>query len=123
MFPSASPINKRRRGGQPGNTNAYRHGFYARSFTPAENRALDSNVKGEFTDELALARVNANRLAEMLKDYRGMSVQDATSAFKALTGFLDAIQGLTRTRHYLYQNATTVEKALEELSTIPPEQD
>jgi hypothetical protein len=84
---------------------------------------LDSNVKGEFHDEINLARVNANRLAELLKDYKTMPFEDVVSASNALTNYLDRIQSLSRAQKFIYQNLTTIEKALEELGNIPPEED
>jgi len=122
-MPAISPSIQRKRGGQPGNKNAFRHGFYSPSFTSAEMRSLDSNVKGEFHDEINLARVNANRLAELLKDYKTMPFEDVVSASNALTNYLDRIQSLSRAQKYIYQNQTTIEKALEELGNIPPEED
>jgi hypothetical protein len=122
-MPAISPSIQRKRGAQPGNTNAFRHGFYSPSFTSAEMRSLDSNVKGEFHDEINLARVNANRLAELLKDYKTMPFEDVVSASNALTNYLDRIQSLSRAQKYIYQNLTTTEKALEELGNIPPEED
>jgi hypothetical protein len=118
-----NPHINRKRGGQPGNCNAFRHGFYARSYTPTENMALDSNVKGEFHDEINLARVNANRLAELLKEYKHMPFQDVVAGSNALNNYLDRIQSLSRAKKFIYENQTTIEKALDELSLIPPEED
>ena len=86
-------------------------------------RALDSNVKGEFHDEINLARVNVSHLAELMKDYKHMSLQDFVSASNALNNYLDRIQSLSRAQRFMYQNQTTIEKALEELKNIPPEED
>jgi hypothetical protein len=122
-MPAISPSLKRKRGAPPGNTNAFRHGFYSPSFTSGEMLSLDSNVKGEFHDEINLARVNANRLAELLKDFKTMPFQDVVSASNALTNYLDRIQSLSRAQKYIYQNQTNNEKALEELGSIPPEED
>ena len=122
-MPAISPSIQRKRGAPLGNTNAFRHGFYSPSFTSGEMRCLDSNVKGEFHDEINLARVNANRLAELLKDYKTMPFQDVVSASNALTNYLDRIQSLSRAQKYIYQNLTTIEKALEELGNIPPGED
>ena len=87
-------LTGRKRGAQPGNTNAFRHGFYSDSYSLADLQALDSNVKGEFRDEINLARVNANRLAEVLQDYKNMSIEDFIAASNALSNFLERIRGL-----------------------------
>ena len=115
--------NIRKPGAQPGNGNALRHGFYAKSFTEAEMRRLDKDIEGEFIDEIALARTNAARLAELLKDYKNMSLVDVVSASNALNNYLDRIQSLSRAQRFMYRNQTTLEQALEELSKIPPEED
>ena len=122
-MPAISPSIQRKRGAPLGNTNAFRHGFYSPSFTSGEMRSLDSNVKGEFHDEINLARVNANRLAELLKDYKTMPFEEVVSASNALNNYLDRIQSLSRAQKFVYQNQTTIEKALEELGCIPPEED
>lgn len=114
---------KRKRGAPFGNHNALRHGFYSRSFTRTENSGLDSDIKGEFHDEINLARVNANRLAELLKDYKRMPFEHVIAASNALNHYLDRIQSLTRAQRAVFQNLTTIEQALEELKDIPPEQD
>jgi hypothetical protein len=115
--------SKRKRGAQPGNNNAFRHGFYANSYSLSDMQKLDSNVKGEFHDEIPLARVNAAHLAELMMDYKNMPLQDFISASNALNNYLDRIQSLTRAQRFIYQNQTTIEKALEELNDIPPEED
>jgi hypothetical protein len=124
MSTSPAPSTpKRRRGGQPGNSNALRHGFFSRSFTETEMHDLDENIKGEFIDEIALARVNASHLAELLKDYQNISLDDFVSASNALNNYLDRIQSLSRAQRFMYRNQTTLEQALAELADIPPEED
>jgi hypothetical protein len=118
-----SSIPKRKPGGQPGNANALRHGLYSRYFTPAELLGLDENVKGEFLDEIALARIQVGRLAEILKDYKNMPFDNYIAASNALANYLDRIQRLSRAQHFMYRNQTTMEQILEELSEIPPEED
>ena len=121
--PSAPIELKRKPGAQPGNGNALRHGFYAKSFTEAEMRRLDKDIEGEFIDEIALARTNASRLAELLKRYKSMSLDDVVSASNALNNYLDRIQSLSRAQRFMYRNQTTLEQALAELAAIPPEED
>ncbi len=116
-------LPKRKRGAQPGNSNAFRHGFYSKAYTQSDMQQLDTNVKGEFLDEINLARVNASHLAELMKDYKNMPLADFISASNALNNYLDRIQSLSRAQRFIYQNQTTIEKALEELKDIPPDQD
>ncbi len=122
MPASPTPL-KRKRGAQPGNLNAFRHGFYSAAFTQAELHGLDENIKGEFVDEIALARVNAAHLAELLKDYKNMNLGEVVSASNALINYLDRIESLSRAQHFIYSGQTTMEQALAELAAIPPEED
>ena len=57
----------RKRGAQPGNQNATKHGFYARVLSPAEKRDLEAarRIQG-IDDEIALLRV---RLLHLLDGY------------------------------------------------------
>ena len=119
----ASRRPRRRSGGQPGNGNALRHGFYSQFFTEAEISGLDSDVRGEFLDEISLARITARKLAALLRDYEDMPVQDVISIAHGLSNYLDRIQSLTRAQHFIYNNMTTIEQALAELADIPPEMD
>jgi hypothetical protein len=114
---------QRNRGGQPGNANALRHGLYSKYFSSAEQLGLDENIQGEFVDEIALARIQVGRLAEMLKDYRNMPFDEFIAATNALANFLDRIQRLSRAQHFMYRNQSTMEQILDELSKIPPEED
>jgi hypothetical protein len=117
------PTPKRRRGGQPGNGNALRHGLYSKYFTEAEMHGLDENLKGEFHDEIALARIQLCRLAEILKDYKELPFEEYIAASNALNNYLDRIQRLSRAQHFMYSNQATLEQALAELADIPFEED
>jgi hypothetical protein len=55
---AAKPKRKTKRGGQPGNTNAVRHGFYSRKFQDL------GQVKGGLQDEIAMLRVSIRRVFE-----------------------------------------------------------
>jgi hypothetical protein len=113
---------KRHRGAQPGNQNA-RKNVYMDSFTPSELAAFSQDINGEFIDELALTRVQIGRLANIVKNYENMSLDNYIAASNALCHFLDRYQRLTRAQHFIFRNQTTMEQALEELSKIPPEVD
>jgi hypothetical protein len=59
--PSPPP---RKRGGQPGNRNAVKHGFYSRSWKYRDLKGLDQVDPVGLADEIALLRVCIRRLAE-----------------------------------------------------------
>jgi hypothetical protein len=52
---------------------------------------------------IAVARINAGRLAELLKDYKNMPFDDVVAASNALNDYLDRIQALSRNFHCLYR--------------------
>jgi hypothetical protein len=52
---------RRKRGTQPGNTNAMKHGFYARRFRPDEANDLEARRAVGLEDEIALLRVQIRR--------------------------------------------------------------
>jgi hypothetical protein len=114
---------KRKRGGQPGNKNRLTHGFYSASFTKNESRSLNTDVKGEFQDELSLLYVLIKRTAESINNDPNVAPDVYLNALRAITQAIARIESLRRSQHYLYNNQTTIEKALEELAFIPPEQD
>ena len=60
--------NKRKRGGQPGNINALRHGFYSSLFKPLEARDLEDIVSTGLEDEIAMLRVATRRAYKLAND-------------------------------------------------------
>lgn len=54
---------EKRRGGQPGNTNAVKHGLYSAKFSPEEAESLTGMREG-LQDEIDLMRVNISRLMD-----------------------------------------------------------
>jgi hypothetical protein len=58
---ATKPKRKTKRGGQPGNTNSVRHGFYSRRFQDLEVEDL-GQVKGGLKDEIAMLRVSIRRV-------------------------------------------------------------
>lgn len=61
----------RKRGGQPGNLNALKHGIYARNVRPAEVSDLDLLIEATgLADEIGVMRVNIRRLLDQTRDER-----------------------------------------------------
>ena len=63
MIPSQMPQSIRKRGAQPGNMNALKHGFYSRSFRAMEGIDLSCMSEG-LVDEIALMRIMVRRVFE-----------------------------------------------------------
>jgi hypothetical protein len=70
--PSPSGL-KRKRGGQPGNRNSYKHGFYANNFSCDERRNLTHNP--DLESEMKAMRVIANRMLARILSY-GLGSED-----------------------------------------------
>jgi hypothetical protein len=119
--PSTPP--KRKRGAPVGNQNRLVHGFFSHSFTKKESHSLDINVKGEFHDELSLLYILVNRTAESINNDPHVAPDVYLEALRTITQAIAHIESLRRSQHYLYNNQTTIEKALEELAFLPPEED
>lgn len=56
---------KRKPGGQPGNLNALKHGFYSKHFRNAEYADLDIFLIDGLADEIAMLRVVTRRVLEL----------------------------------------------------------
>lgn len=54
-----------RRGGQPGNSNALKHGFYSRSFRASESADLLQVDPNNLDDEIRMLKVVARRVLEL----------------------------------------------------------
>ena len=121
VSPSKTP--KRKRGAPYGNHNRLVHGFFSHSFTKTESRSLKKDVKGEFLDELSLLYVLINRTAESINNDPNVPPDVYLNALRTITQAIARIESLRRSQHYLYNNQTTIEKALEELAFLPPEED
>ena len=116
-----SHTSPRKRGGQPGNANARKHGFYAQSFTRIEDDRLDTSVKGEFFDEEHLLRVMIARTVESMKD-RQMPHEELVVALRAVSLAIGRIESLHRSRKVIYDRGTSLQEALDELKYLPLEE-
>ena len=59
---------KRRKGGQPGNLNALKHGFYSRHFNSLELKDLEATLESGLDSEIDLLRVATRRLLTLTAD-------------------------------------------------------
>ena len=68
---------EKRRGGQPGNQNAVKHGLYSKRFSPEEIENL-SGMREGLTDEIEVARVVLSRILDYMQEIepQNMDIQD-----------------------------------------------
>jgi len=120
----------RKSGGQPGNKNALRHGFYASRFTAEQSKRLEGTDPADVQDEIALIRVCLDRLYDQLdmtevylknKDGGQSPLRDDhyLKQLNTLSLMTQSLSTLTRT-HYLIKGkggdvADAIMTALEEL--------
>jgi hypothetical protein len=104
------------RGGQPGNNNALKHGFYSPSYTRREDERLTTDVKGEFIDEEALIRILLARVAEDPS-------KENIEALRACVLGTTCLLSIHRDRKSIYNGQTTIESALQELKGLSFDQD
>jgi hypothetical protein len=118
----------RKRGGQAGNKNALRHGFYSKGFTADENKRLDRQDSIDIVSEIELLRVCLDRLQKELDfaenshtDKDGNTSRDDhyLKQLNTLALMTQSLSTLART-HYLIRGRSgdihdTILNALEEL--------
>jgi hypothetical protein len=97
-MPRASKTKARKPGGQPGNKNAEKHGFYSRNFTKDETTRLESSDRYSLDDELDLLRVYVDRISKNVR--LNQIGEDDLKALNTLSLMTQSISTMIRT-HYL----------------------
>ena len=91
---------KRKQGGQPGNVNAVKHGFYSRRFSPTELSDLSNALTENLDGEIALMRIIIRRVFEYA-DREAATLDDWMSALSTLAASATRLAGLLRTQPQL----------------------
>ena len=91
---------KRKSGGQIGNWNAFKHGFYSRRFRPLEVSDLDTVLSDGLVDEIALLRVIIRRVFEFA-DSDAADLDTWTRSLNTLGAASTRLAGLLRTQAIL----------------------
>lgn len=94
--PPARPRAKRRRGGQPGNLNALKHGFYSRLYRSLETQDLGKLDASGLEQEIVLLRVLMRRTLELAED--GEELERGVKLLAALGLASARLAGLLRTQ-------------------------
>ena len=104
-------VTVRKRGGQPGNSNALKHGFYSSIFTDLEARDLEVVNTLDLTDEIAMLRVSLRRVFGLVANVE--SPEDACQALAVLGQSATRLAGLLKVQKLLQgQGSVDVAAAL-----------
>ena len=89
-----------KRGGQPANANALKHGIYSRHYTPAEFRALDKDVAGSLKDEMEILLLTIAETADSVLQQPEADIPflDHVSALRTIAVAIARLENVVQTR-------------------------
>ena len=89
----------KKRGGQPNNKNAYKHGFYSKYFSAFEGKALSDIPVTDTTNEIGLMRVQIDRFMQVYtSSLDKLDYEERLAALRAVTLAVGRIASLERIR-------------------------
>jgi hypothetical protein len=97
----------RKRGGQVGNTNALKHGFYTKNFSLAERRGLEATQEIVLADEIALLRVLIRRFSGQVLTGQGVPLTESAQYLAVISEAMLRLASLLRTNHMLGGSETS----------------
>ena len=110
----------RKSGGQPRNRNAYKHGFYARFFTPGESRLISKTPLADLTGEVDLLRVNVDRFMQAYMDsLDNLDYARRLDGLRAITLAVGRIAALQRFLSSPSRNTAYIDQLNRFLAGIP----
>jgi hypothetical protein len=118
---SSSSMPLRRRGGQPGNKNAFRHGFYIISKKVLSR--MDADMNGDISDEIIALRSLTDTTLNTFAEIEHPTLDQCLSTLHGISQGFDTMRALYLAQKYLYHNQTTIDQVLDELEQIPVEDD
>ena len=92
---------RRKPGGQPGNTNALKHGFYTKYFSLTERRGLQAAEGVILRDEIDLLRVLIRRFSEQIQASQAVSLYESAQFLAVISEAMSRLASLLRTDHML----------------------
>lgn len=117
-------MKKKKSGGQPGNKNALKHGFYSKQFSADESKRLNSEDEKELQSEINLLRVKIDRLSKLLFDKELFELTDNNGNIRTddhylnqlntLSNMLTSLATLKRTQYMIQGRANHLNSAIEE---------
>jgi hypothetical protein len=110
--PSA-PVPKRRRGGQSGNTNALKHGFYSSHFRRSDLKDLDNCEFSGIKDEITMLRVNIRRCIEFSDQVTTLT--EAMELLRTLSLASIALARLIKTQYFLAPGTDPISELINQI--------
>jgi uncharacterized protein YjcR len=107
---TTATTSAKKRGGQPGNKNALKHGFYSEGFKPDEVDDLSALEGVDLSDEIKMLRVIMRRMFEQIGAEK--SITDWAEALNALGAASTRLAGLLRTQKLIAGSGSEVTDAL-----------
>jgi hypothetical protein len=95
---------RRKRGAQPGNLNALKHGFYSRQFANLELEDLDASLEHGLSNEINMLRVAARRLFDLASNQENQSLEQAGRTLSLLSMAAGKLATISRVQHMLGGN-------------------
>ena len=115
---------RKRRGGQLGNHNALKHGYYSSIFKATERRLLDQLPLTDLSAEIELIRVTNKRFLQALSASRNdLDFETQLTALRAVNLSAHSIATLLRAHVLTVALNRDAAEALPDLGDFPPEQD
>ena len=99
MTASDKSTPKRKRGGQKGNQNALKHGFYTRHLRASELKNLKDIDTAGLAEEIAMQRIVARRVVECIE--QAQSYEEVAYLSKALSTVVNTLGRLLRTQRII----------------------
>ena len=116
---SIADAPRKSRGAQPGNRNAYRHGFYSALFKEAERKLLDQVSTTDLSAEIELIRVaNARFLQALAASRAPLDFESQLAALRAVNLSAHSIASLLRAQAFNAAFAEPYAEHLRELEAI-----
>ena len=113
-IPSLPRSSKKKRGGQPRNSNAYKHGFYAGVFSSSERRLLEGDGADQLRHEETLLRILTRRTWRSMRTVRSsLPWQEYLFTVRTIGYTVFVIARLQRARRRFFGDKTDLEKDIE----------
>ena len=116
----------KKRGGQPNNKNAYKHGFYSKYFSAFEGKALSEIPVTDTTDQIGLMRVQIDRFMQVYTtSLEELDFEERLAALRAVTLAVGRIASLERIQSSAGKNLDQYNEfmqVLEQLNDIPDQE-